>query len=147
MKIFQIVNNFCHWEASRQFPTMEAIKQAYPTDQLLFVEAPDEVREGWGYLNGEFLKPQAPEGWLYDDETGTFYPEDYEPIRLSEKYESLCIAKIREKYTANDENQILREYLANQGDETKKQAFDEYNAYVEESLAAARKEVYGETEE
>ena len=32
--------------------------------------------EGWGYLNGEFIKPIPPDGWLYDDRTGTFYPED-----------------------------------------------------------------------
>lgn len=146
MKIFQIVNNFCHWEASIQFPTMEQIKQAYPTDQLLFVEAPDYVHVGWGYINGEFIKPQAPEGWLYDDGTGTFYPEDYQETLLSERYELLCNQKIREQYTNNDENQILREYLANPGDETKKQAFDEYNQYVEDCLAAARKEVYGDAE-
>lgn len=145
MKIFQIVNNFCKWDASKQFSTIEKAKLAYP-NSIVFVEAPDYVHEGWGYINGEFIKPQAPEGWLYDENTGTFYPEDYQETLLSKRYESLCNQKIRERYTNNDENQILREYLANPTDETKKQAFDEYNAYVEESLAAARKEVYGDTE-
>lgn len=146
MKIFQIVNNFCKWDASKQFSTIEKAKLAYP-NSIIFVEAPDYVHEGWGYINGEFIKPQAPEGWLYDDATGTFYPEDYQETLLSKRYESLCNQKIRERYTNNDENQILREYLANPTDEIKKQAFDEYNQYVEDCLAAARKEVYGETEE
>lgn len=145
MKIFQIVNNFCKWDASKQFSTIEKAKLAYP-NSIIFVEAPDYVHEGWGYINGEFIKPQAPEGWLYDDATGTFYPEDYQETLLSKRYESLCNQKIRERYTNNDENQILREYLANPTDEIKKQAFDEYNVYVEESLAAARKEVYGDEE-
>jgi hypothetical protein len=58
----------------------------------------------------------------------------------------LCNQKIRERYTNNDENQILREYLANPTDETKKQVFDEYNQYIEDCLAAARKEIYGDAE-
>ena len=30
---------------------------------LFFVEAPDNVFEGWGYLDGEFIQPVPPEGW------------------------------------------------------------------------------------
>lgn len=51
--------------------------------EVLFVEAPDYVYEGWGYLNGEFIKPTPPEGWLYDDKTGTFYLEDQSPPQPS----------------------------------------------------------------
>lgn len=78
MKVFQIVNEICHWDATRQFPTKESTVGYFPPD-LLFVEAPDEVFEGWGYVDGEFIKPTPPEGWVYDEETGTFYPEDYIP--------------------------------------------------------------------
>ena len=144
MKLMQIKDGFCYCDVTAQFSTLANLQAIHPGLENQFVEAPDYVFPGWGYINGEFMKPQAPEGWLYDDETGTFYPEEYEDNRKEMRYQELCNLKIRKKYSANDENQILREYLANPTDETKKQAFDEYNAYVEESLAAAHKEVYGE---
>lgn len=78
MKVFQIVGDFCHYDATRVHPTVKSTEGRYPPD-VLFVEAPDYVFEGWGYLNGEFIKPTPPEGWIYDDATGTFYPEDYAP--------------------------------------------------------------------
>lgn len=31
------------------------------------------MREGWGYAEGVFVPPAAPEGWGYDEKTGTFY--------------------------------------------------------------------------
>lgn len=143
MKVFLIQNNFCAWQAPQE-ETLETIQDKHPG--LVFVEAPDHVFEGWGYINQQFIKPTAPAGWLYDDQTGALYPENYQETLLSERYEALCNQKIRERYTNNDENQILREYLANPTDETKKQAFDEYNQYIEDCLAAARKEVYGDAE-
>lgn len=78
MKVFQIESNICYWDATRQFPTAESTIGFFPPD-LLFVEAPDYVFEGWGYVNGEFVKPEAPEGWKYDEKTGTFYNPEYEP--------------------------------------------------------------------
>lgn len=72
MKVFQIVDGFCYWDATKQFPTVESTVGRFPP-HLLFVEAPDYVFEGWGYLNGEFIQPEAPEGFLYDPHTGTFY--------------------------------------------------------------------------
>lgn len=75
MKIFQIKDNFCHWDATKKFPTLQSLEGRFPAD-VLFVEAPDNVREGWGYLNGEFIQPTPPEGWAYDEGTGTFYPID-----------------------------------------------------------------------
>ena len=79
MKIFQILNNICHWDATQKHPTLESTEGKYTPD-ILFVEAPDYVFEGWGYdaeAEGEsrFIKPTPPDGWLYDDATGTFYPE------------------------------------------------------------------------
>ena len=86
MKIFQILNGICHWDASKQYPSLSDTVGKFPSD-LLFVEAPDFVFEGWGYdadLEGDarFIKPTPPDGWLYHDNTGTFYPEDfvYDPI-------------------------------------------------------------------
>lgn len=78
MKVFQIEAEICHWDATRQFPTVESTIGYFPPS-LVFVEAPDYVFEGWGYVDGEFIKPTPPEGWLYDENTGTFYPEGYEP--------------------------------------------------------------------
>ena len=77
MKIFQIVDNFCYYDATLVHPTIESTVGKYPAD-VQFVEAPDYVREGWGYDpdqtgDDRFVRPTAPEGWNYDDETGTFY--------------------------------------------------------------------------
>lgn len=73
-KVFQIESNICYWDATRQFPTVESTVGYFPP-ALQFVEAPDYVFEGWGYVDGEFIKPTPPEGWLYDEGTGTFYQE------------------------------------------------------------------------
>lgn len=73
MKIFQILNGICHWDATRMHPTLDDVRGAYAPD-LAFVEAPDYVREGWGYTDGVFVAPPPPEGWGYDVETGTLYP-------------------------------------------------------------------------
>ena len=84
-KIFQIVNGFCHWQTP--FQSLEETK-AFPPD-CIFVEAPDYVNEQWGYdetKEGDerFIHPEPPEGWLYDEETGTFYPESDIPRMLEE---------------------------------------------------------------
>lgn len=75
MKIFQIVNGMCHWLTPFQ---SLAETMNFPPD-CLFVEAPDKVTEQWGFdetKKGDerFIRPATPEGWEYDDETGTFYP-------------------------------------------------------------------------
>lgn len=59
MKIFQIINSKCHWDATEQFPTVESTAGFFPPDDL-FVEAPDYVREGWSYVNSEFIEPEPP---------------------------------------------------------------------------------------
>lgn len=84
MKIFQIEANICYWEATKKFPTVKSTVGYFPPD-LLFVEAPDYVFEGWGYVDGKFIKPEPPEGFLYDEETGTFYTEDMPPMSSSER--------------------------------------------------------------
>lgn len=79
MKVFQIKENVCYNEVTAKFPTLSATVGRFPPS-VLFVEAPDYVREGWGYdasKEGDerFLQPQPPDGWLYDLESGTFYKE------------------------------------------------------------------------
>lgn len=93
MKIFQIVENLCHYDATPVHPTLADTVGKYPPD-VLFVEAPDNVFEGWGYNpdaegDARFIKPTPPEGWLYDDDTGTFYPEDGEKPKAPETVDSL----------------------------------------------------------
>jgi hypothetical protein len=77
VKIMQIFQRFCHWDATASVGDIDTARQRFPG--LLFVEAPDYVFEGWGYddnLSGDarFIKPVPPDGFLYDDASGTFYP-------------------------------------------------------------------------
>lgn len=89
-KVFQIVNNMCYWLTP--YTSVSDTTGKYPAD-CIFVEAPDYVHESWGYrdtdddgnpITGDdrFIKPTPPEGFVYDDETGTFYPEDEIPRML-----------------------------------------------------------------
>lgn len=76
MKIFQIEYHRCHWDATPVHPTLADTVGVYAPD-IVFVEAPDYVFEGWGYDetqegDARFIKPVPPEGWTYNDETGAF---------------------------------------------------------------------------
>ena len=78
MKIFQIYGGICYYDATAVHPTLESTAGKYPPD-VIFVEAPDYVFENWGYDESKtgderFVKPTPPEGWYYDDETGSFKP-------------------------------------------------------------------------
>ena len=79
MKVFQIVGGFCYYDASCLYPNAAEAAKHYSPDTV-WADAPDYVFESWGYdetRTGDerFIQPQAPEGWLYDPDTGTFYPE------------------------------------------------------------------------
>lgn len=108
-KVFQVLNGFCYWLTP--YSSVDETIGRYPPD-CLFVEAPDYVREGWGYLeendgvplegDDRFIKPTAPEGFIYDDETGTFFPESELPVILE-----------NEKNDKQNENKMrFAEYLA-----------------------------------
>lgn len=89
MKIFQIYNGFCHWQTP--FKSLDETKD-FPPD-CIFVEAPDYVNEQWGYDDTKegderFIHPEPPEGWIFDDETGTFFPESDLPRLLAEAQNS-----------------------------------------------------------
>lgn len=80
MKIFQILDGICYYDATPVHPTLADTVGKYPPS-VIFVEAPDYVFEHWGYdetKTGDerFIKPTPPEGWYYDDENGTFKPID-----------------------------------------------------------------------
>ena len=139
MKIFQIENNFCYVESP--YSTMNETVGNFPPT-LIFVEAPDYVFPGWGYINGEFIKPTAPEGFVYDEKTGTFHEKEELQTILKQRYNELSQRKIRQRYTATDEYKVLREYLANK--EGSEEQFGEYNNYVELCKLEAYKEIYGD---
>jgi hypothetical protein len=61
--------------------------------------------------------------------------------QLKSKYRARVLKYIREKYSASDENKILREKLA--GLDTGYE-FETYNTYVEYCKTKAHTEVYGE---
>lgn len=109
MKIFQIVDGFCYWDATPQHPTLRSTEELY-SPEIIFVEAPDYVFVGWGFDetkegNERFIQPEPPEGWLYDEKTGTFYPEDgapnEEPPNLYEENKKLRaqVAMMQEQQT------------------------------------------------
>lgn len=82
MKIFQIVDDFVHYDMTHLYSSVAVARSKYPPT-VQIVEAPDYVFEGWGFNpneNGDsrFIKPTAPEGWEYDDATGTFYDPKFE---------------------------------------------------------------------
>lgn len=101
--------------------------------EIIDTAKPDDKNDGIYVSSWNETETQIKRIW-------TFKPYTEEEKKL--KYRALSVKYIREKYSINDENQILREYLA-YGDQYK-QAFDEYNAYVEECRSRAHIEIYGE---
>ena len=103
MKIFQILNSEIYFDMSNLYPNVESAKACYDST-ISIVEAPDYVFPGWGYDaskegDEQFIKPVAPEGWQYDDDTGTFW--NPEVTRHNER-----VSKHAE--TSNDTLQALR---------------------------------------
>ena len=147
MKIFLVFTNLCYNDLTKQYKTIEFAKEHFPPDTLL-VEAPDYVFENWGYdetKTGDerFIKPTVEEGYTYDDVTGTIYRDEDYKYMIEHRYELRVVELIRQRYTDTDEFKILREYLADKNETTEK-TFTEYNAYVIECKATAKKEILGE---
>lgn len=68
-KVFQIIDGECYSEVTELFPAAADTVGWYP-DDLLFVDAPDYVFQGWTYRNGKFYEPVAPGGYHYNYENG-----------------------------------------------------------------------------
>lgn len=118
MKIIQISHNICYYDATPVFPTLKQTSGRFPPD-VVFVEAPDYVFEGWGYDSTKegderFIKPAPPEGWLYDDATGTFYPEgEVAPSQrptTEQRVESLETSKADKTEVENIWNELAAAY-------------------------------------
>lgn len=111
MKVFQIVNGKCEWQTP--YDNVGETTNKYPKD-CLFVEAPDYVFEGWGYstkdsdgnvITGDdrFIKPIAPEGYVYNDYTGEIILESNYPVVLE-----------KAQMEKQEENKVLfAEFLTN----------------------------------
>ncbi len=75
-KIFQILSGVCYYDATTMHPTLADTVDKYAPD-IVFIEAPDYVFEGWGYDESKtgdarFIQPTPPDGWRYDPKSGQF---------------------------------------------------------------------------
>lgn len=112
MKVFQILDGFCYNDVTKQFNCLRATEGCF-TPETKFAEAPDYVFEGWGYdetKEGDerFIKPEAPDGWLYDEGTGTFYQEGQLP--QSKLTPEAKIATLEEQAADTDAVIVDQEY-------------------------------------
>lgn len=119
-------------------------------DQAIFTSDP-EVMLSLGYKRIINSKVSASERGVYKSvwtETDTqivqtWVLEPYTEEQLKERYRKRTVQYIREKYSTNQEFAILREYMT-YGEDCK-EAFDEYNNYVEECKTKARAEIYAQS--
>lgn len=95
MKLFQIINNVANADFSKYGEAKDKIPKNLFPETLIneLIEAPEYVFIGWFYDSETktWIKPKAPEGFAYDDETGTFYPDKdwVEAHRLRTQYPEL----------------------------------------------------------
>ncbi len=87
MKVFQIENGICYWDATQQFPTKQSTVGYFPPS-VEFVETPDYVMEGWEYKNGQPIKPAELEGWSYNESTGQWYDPNAQYIEPEPELET-----------------------------------------------------------
>ncbi len=109
MKVFDVVDNRIHCEYP-QFSDLEQAYRSYPRT-VTMVEAPDWVREGFGYdpsKEGDerFIRPELSEGWVWNDNGNPWNPEE---TRISER------TRLHAE-TTNDTLQALRKIR--EGDQT-----------------------------
>ena len=112
MKIFQILNGLCHYDATPIHPTLEDTVGKYTPD-IVFVEAPNYVFEGWGYDDeaegdARFIQPTAPEGWIYNTATGAFIPLNPETPEKKTSEIKLLKAQVE---ALSEQNEMLEECL------------------------------------
>lgn len=78
MKVFQIVDGRCHYDATKLHASLADIPAGIYPPALVFAEAPDYVREGWGYDpaqegDARFTQPPLPEPSQWSDDTGQIF--------------------------------------------------------------------------
>lgn len=77
MKVFQVIDGMFLRSAPGVLASAADAANKFPAYDV-FVDAPDYVFESWGFDGNQegdarFIKPTPPEGWAYDEDTGTFY--------------------------------------------------------------------------
>ena len=97
MKLFIIFNYQCQNDITKFYKSLEDAKNHYD-NKTLIVEAPDYVFENWGFdasKSGDerFVQPVPPDGWLYDNETGTYYPKYTNEQKRKQCYETGTVVK------------------------------------------------------
>ena len=111
MKVFQIHKGFCYYDATSRYRSAAEASKHYTPD-ILFVDAPDYVFQGWGYNptaegDARFIQPTPPDGWKYDPETGTFYRENELPPSKQPTWQDKIEAQVT--YTAMKTDTLLDE--------------------------------------
>ena len=89
-KLFYIKDGICFNDLTMLYTSLEQAKSYYSMGCTI-VEAPDYVFEGWGFNPLEegdkrFVKPETPEGFIYDERTGTFYRQKTNKEKRREAY-------------------------------------------------------------
>jgi hypothetical protein len=101
MKIMEIKNKYCFSDLTPVAFRHDLSK----INGLHYVETPDYVFPGWGYdetAEGDdrFVKPTAPEGWIYDEMGGSFHrkmPAYTETQLIQQDITDLQIADIEQQ--------------------------------------------------
>lgn len=145
MKVFQVFNGFCYYDATSLYPNAEEAAKHYSPDTH-FVDAPDYVFESWGFDEAKegderFIRPEAPEGWEYDEDTGTFRPILTPSQKRENAYNTEAIIDWGGgKITVTSAAQLWQYYAA-EGNEKA----DELSALIREAKAKIR-EMYPDEE-
>lgn len=128
-----------------KLPIMHDNKAYYTSDpellltlgekEIVYTPAPEASNKGryecfWNETDRQIIRE-----WVF-----VAYTEN----DLKQIYKKQAVKYIREKYNTSQEFALLREYLIDP--DTNKEAFEEYNTYVESCKAKAYAEVYGKEE-
>ena len=113
MKIFDIREGRTHHHYL-EYSSIEETVGRYSPD-IVFVEAPDWVYEGYGYdptKTGDerFIRPELPEGWEYDEQGNPWDPERFRSAERKELHAEttddtmMALRMIRNGDTSRDWN-------------------------------------------
>lgn len=82
-RVFQVVRGICHYDATRIYPDVASVPDGIYSADVIFIDAPDYVREGWGYDGENFIEPIPPEGWcmIVKRERSTRIPITFRPSK------------------------------------------------------------------
>lgn len=140
-KIFQVVNGFCFCNYTMKYKSVEEAKKHYAPD-IQFVEAPDFVFENWGYNpkakgDARFIKPTPPEGWEYDENTGTFYQKLTPSQKREKAYETEPLIEYQGQTLTVDAAVTLAQHYMFENTETAENIVTE----LEELITQAKQEI------